>query len=155
MRIWYGLVFAAALLLAGCSEPEVIEVTREVIVEVPVEVPVPYEVTRVVPATPITDQQILVTNEDGLGTQFTDGVWLVGVQVARGIYVNSGGIVITREDGQLEFECTWRVNTRLSTGYGSYSTRIYDYDSPHNLVQLLAGDRVFDSFGCGVWTLQS
>jgi hypothetical protein len=105
-----------------------------------------------VPATPIVEQLILEVDGDGLGVRFTDGVWMVGTQIARGIYVNSGGVVVTHEDGQLEFECTWKVNRRLTTGYGD--TRIYDYDAPHNLVELLPGDRVFESFGCGIWIRQ-
>jgi hypothetical protein len=130
----------------------VIEVTREVIVEVPVETYVAYEVTRVIPATPIIDQQILAVDEEGLGVQFTDGIWMVGVQIARGVYVNSGGVVITEEDGRLDFECGWKVNRRLTSVYGD--TRIYDYDAAHNLVELIVGDRVFESSGCGIWTRQ-
>jgi len=153
----HGLVLLIGLLLVSCAEPQAVEVevTREVEVPHDVIVEVPYEVTRVVPATPIVDQQILAADEDGLGVQFTDGVWLVGVQIARGLYVNTGGVVITQADGSLDFECGWKVGTRLSTGYGGGSTRLYDYGSFHNLVEIIGGDRVFESFGCGVWTRQS
>ena len=91
-------------------------------------------------------------NEDGLGVQFTDGIWMVGTQIARGVYINSGGVVITDAEGRVDFECSWKVNRRLTSGYGD--TRIYDYDAQHNLVELIFGDRVFDSSGCGVWTRQ-
>ena len=94
--------------------------------------------------------EILATNDDGLGTQFSDGLWVLNEEIARGTYKNMGGEFIVHDNGELEFECSWAIFVRWTTSYRD--DRAADYGEQFNLVRLTFGDLMFRSTGCGTWT---
>jgi hypothetical protein len=78
------------------------------------------------------------------GHTFSDGMFMVGVDVSPGLYraiLPSGSL------------CYWE---RLSSATGSFDSIIANETvSGYALIQVLAGDRYIKSSGCGVWHLVS
>jgi hypothetical protein len=98
---------------------------------------------------PVISEILKRSSHNGLGIEFTDGSWLVGVDVAYGVYKNVNPPLLYDDSGKPFSECGWSVHDELNTGW--YSDTARGSDELLAIVELSEGDLVFSSHYCGWW----